>query len=164
MSSNILNSPRFAALPAGPRGALQGETGPGRGLSLAWGPEGADPAAMGMGMCRRKLFRACISSWAFQNTAANISYIYSGLRFNLPFIHMLMRSSVLLSKSCCWSLPSPFFGRKALSGLRVAWAASLPNCQMWATPRVGASDPHLLMLHHRPQQHHSGLWGIQAAP
>lgn len=63
-------------------------------LEETWGPEGTHPGWMGMGTRRRKLCRVCFCHRLFrtqEQTFPTSLSEYSGLRFNLPFIHMLMR-------------------------------------------------------------------------
>lgn len=95
------------------------------------------------------------ASQAFQNLGANISYTadggYSGLRFNLPFIHMLMRSSAALSRSCWWIFPNPFLSRdEPCKGYKWPWLPPCPTTKSLG-PRAGgrcppSADPHRFRL------------------
>lgn len=81
------------------------------------GTKGAHPGWMGMGTRRRKLRWVCFCLRLFrtqEQTFPTSHSEYWGLRFNLQFIHMLMRPRASLSRSCCSSFPKPFLSQKSL--------------------------------------------------
>ena len=137
-----------------------------------WGLKGTHPAAAGMGTRRRKLFRVCFPLGLFrtreQTFPTSEDGEYSAVRFNLPFIHVLMRSSASLPRSCCWSFPNPFCSpEKPCKGQKGPWLPPCPTAK-YVGPRAGgqrpppSADPHRFRLQCLPRAAHFCALGRQA--